>query len=127
MDSRVGRGVSPRYFLLHGGQLDLVANNVPAGKRVWLRPGQRYLFGRVKKDGVFQAIDHKGVSRRQCVIEVEKVNPGDGSLLHTRSKVTVTDENSRSGTYVDGKLLKGASQELKNLQHHLKLGHILTC
>ncbi|KAF7509707.1 hypothetical protein GJ744_007578 [Endocarpon pusillum] len=92
------------------------------GKRVWLRPGQRYLFGRVKKDGVFQAIDHKGVSRRQCVIEVEKVNPGDGSLLHTRSKITVADENSRSGTYIDGKLLKGASQELKSLQHHLKLG-----
>ncbi|ERF76581.1 hypothetical protein EPUS_05854 [Endocarpon pusillum Z07020] len=99
------------------------------GKRVWLRPGQRYLFGRVKKDGVFQAIDHKGVSRRQCVIEVEKVKPGDGSLLHTRSKIIVTDENSRSGTYVDGKLLKGASQELKSLQHHLKLGaypYILT-
>lgn len=99
-----------------------LANAVGAGKRVWLRPGQRYLFGRVKKDGVFQAIDHKGVSRRQCVIEVHKVNSGDGSLLHNRSKVTVTDENSRSGTQIDGKLLKGTSQELKDQEHHLKLG-----
>jgi Second BRCT domain on Nijmegen syndrome breakage protein/FHA domain len=108
--------------------IGLVANETPAGKRLWLRPGQRYLFGRVKKDGVFQAIDHKGVSRRQCVIEVEKVNPGDGSLLHTRSKLTVTDEKSKSGTYIDGKLLKGASQELKRLEHHIKLGaypHVL--
>lgn len=115
--------------MLHGRQVELLADEVPAGKRVWLRPGQRYLFGRVKKDGVFQAIDHKGVSRRQCVIEVEKVNPGDGSLLHTRSKITVTDENSRSGTHIDGKLLKGTSQELKKLEHHLKLGaypHVLT-
>jgi Second BRCT domain on Nijmegen syndrome breakage protein/FHA domain len=96
---------------------------------VWLRPGQRYLFGRVKKDGVFKAIDHKGVSRRQCVIEVGKVNPGDGSLLHSRSKVTVTDENSKGGTTVDGKVMKGVSQHLKNEEHHLKLGaypHMLT-
>jgi Second BRCT domain on Nijmegen syndrome breakage protein/FHA domain len=110
-------------------QLQRLANEVDAGKRVWLRPGQRYLFGRVKKDGVFQAIDHKGVSRRQCVIEVEKVNPGDGSLLHSRSKISVTDENSRSGTHVDGKLLKGTSQELKDTEHRLRLGaypHVLT-
>lgn len=93
-----------------------------AGKRVWLKPGQRYLFGRVKKDGVFQAIDHKGVSRRQCVIEVEKVRLGDSSLLHTRSKISVTDEGSKGGTYVDGKVLKGSREELKELQHHLKLG-----
>lgn len=107
----------------------LLANAADTGKRLWLRPGQRYLFGRVKRDGVLQAIDHKGVSRRQCIIEVEKVNPGDGSLLHARSKVTVTDENSRSGTLVDGKLLKGTSQDLKDVQHHLKLGaypHVLT-
>jgi Second BRCT domain on Nijmegen syndrome breakage protein/FHA domain len=106
-----------------------LANRDHAGKRAWLRPGQRYLFGRVKKDGVFQAIDHKGVSRRQCVIEVDKVKPGDGSLLHSRSNVTVTDEKSKAGTQIDGKLLKGTSQELKNTEHHLKLGaypHTLT-
>lgn len=96
---------------------------------MWLKPGQRYLFGRVKKDGVFQAIDHKGVSRRQFVIDVEKVNPGDGSRVHTRSKVVVTDENSRGGTYVDGNLLKGTSHELKDAEHHIRLGiypHVLT-
>jgi Second BRCT domain on Nijmegen syndrome breakage protein len=63
------------------------------------------------------------------VIEVDKVNPGDGSLLHTRSKLTLTDENSKSGTSVDGKLLKGTSQELKNSEHHIRLGsypHALT-
>jgi Second BRCT domain on Nijmegen syndrome breakage protein/FHA domain len=115
--------------VLRRRKLDLVTNEASAGKRLWLRPGQRYLFGRVKKDGVFQAIDHRGVSRRQCVIEVEKVNPGDGSLLHTRSKLTVTDEKSRSGTHVDDKLLKGTSQELKSSEHHIKLGaypHVLT-
>lgn len=51
-----------------------------------------------------------------------KVQPGDGSLLHSRSKVTVTDENSRSGTHLDGKLLKGTSLELKREEHVLKLG-----
>jgi len=115
--------------VLRRWQLDLVTNVAPAGKRLWLRPGQRYLFGRVKKDGVFQAIDHRGVSRRQCVIEVDKVQPGDGSLLHTRSKLTLSDEKSRSGTYVDGKLLKGTSQELENSEHHIRLGaypHVLT-
>jgi len=122
VDSRVRWRISPRYLLRPERRLQLPAKKTDAGKRVWLRPGQRYLFGRVKKDGVFQAIDHKGVSRRQCVIEVGKVSPGDGSLLHARSKIVVTDEKSRSGTFVDGKLLKGTSEELKGLQHHLKLG-----
>ena len=34
----------------------------------------------------------------------------------------MTDEKSKSGTLVDGKLLKGTSQELKNTEHHLILG-----
>ena len=98
------------------------------GKRVWLRPGQRYLFGRVKKDGVYRALDHKGVSRRQCIIEVGTVESGHASLLHTRSTITVTDEKSKAGTQVDGQVLKGNSKELTGSEHHLKLGaypHVL--
>jgi hypothetical protein len=128
VDPRVGRGIPSRYgpSILNSVRPLVadrpVADRPVAGKRVWLKPGQRYLFGRVKKDGVFQAIDHKGVSRRQCVIEVDKVSPGDGSLLHAHSRLFVTDEGSKAGTVVNGKLLKGDRQELKGFEHHLKLG-----
>ena len=87
-----------------------------------MRPGQRYLFGRVKKQGIFQAIDHKHVSRRQFVIEVSKVDDGDGARLHTRSKITVIDEKSKSGTRVDSEQLQGTSKELKNTEHVVRLG-----
>lgn len=93
-----------------------------SGKRVWLRPGQRYLFGRVKKQGIFHAIDHKGISRRHFVIQVDKVKEGDGSKIHARSKITVIDENSKTGTEVDGVALQGESKELKGTEHVLKLG-----
>jgi hypothetical protein len=99
---------------------------IAVGKRLWLKPGQRYLFGRVKKDGVRFLIDHKSISRKHFVIEVAAVEAGDGAHLHTRSKVTITDLKSKGGTQVDGKLLKDAALELSNSEHHIKAGSTST-
>lgn len=84
------------------------------GKRMWLKPGKKYLFGRVKKDGVRFAIDHKTVSRKHFVITVAEVKDEDVGRVHARTKVTITDENSKAGTNIDGELIKDKSQELKN-------------
>ncbi|KAL9107906.1 MAG: hypothetical protein Q9227_007228 [Pyrenula ochraceoflavens] len=93
------------------------------GKRLWLRPGKEYLFGRVKKEGVSHSIDHKTISRKHFTIKVAPVKTGDGSRLHTRSAVTVTDENSKAGTHLDGVSLKNAKKELNRASHSLRPGN----
>ncbi|KIX93845.1 uncharacterized protein Z520_10470 [Fonsecaea multimorphosa CBS 102226] len=75
------------------------------GRRMWLKPGQRYLFGRVKKDGVMIAIDHKTVSRQHFNITVDPVKDTDVGQIHTRTKIRIED-HSKTGTFVNGKLIK---------------------
>lgn len=88
---------------------------------MWLKPGQKYLFGRVKKDGVRFAIDHKTVSRKHCTIEVDHVKEGDVGHIHARTKVRVTD-HSKSGTSVNGELVKSDTRELKNAENSIRPG-----
>jgi len=92
------------------------------GKRMWLKPGKKYLFGRVKKDGVRFAIDHKTVSRKHFVITVEDIKDQDVGNVYARSHITITDENSKAGTNIDGVLIKGKSQELKNAVTSIRPG-----
>ncbi|KAL1956086.1 hypothetical protein VTO42DRAFT_7681 [Malbranchea cinnamomea] len=92
------------------------------GKRVWLKPGKKYLFGRVKSDGVCHAIDHKSISRQHLVIEVGNVQPGDGSRIHAKSTVILHDQSSK-GTVVDGEALLKQSKELGDRNEYvIKLG-----
>ena len=83
---------------------------------MWLKPGKRYLFGRVKKDGVQFAIDHKTVSRKHFIIQVSDVQDHEVSQIHARTKITIIDQNSKSGTTVNGNLLKGSDQPSKDLK-----------
>lgn len=92
------------------------------GKRMWLKPGQKYLFGRVKREGVHFAIDHKTVSRKHFVIQVDPVADGDAARLHNRSCVHIQDQNSKSGTSVNGELIKNASRELKSPENSVRPG-----
>jgi Second BRCT domain on Nijmegen syndrome breakage protein/FHA domain len=92
------------------------------GKRMWLKPGKKYLFGRVKRDGVRFGIDHKTISRKHFVIAVDEVKPGDVSRIHARSRVTITDEKSKQGTFVDGELLKDDTRELTKPEHSIRPG-----
>ncbi|KAJ5974971.1 hypothetical protein N7481_008678 [Penicillium waksmanii] len=77
------------------------------GKRVWLRPGKRYLFGRTDEPGVSHGSKSRSVSRKHMSIEVANVTPRDGTFAHARTKVTVTDLGSTKGTFVDGEKLSG--------------------
>ncbi|EXJ64956.1 hypothetical protein A1O7_01295 [Cladophialophora yegresii CBS 114405] len=101
------------------------------GKRMWLKPGQRYLFGRVKKDGVMLAIDHKTVSRQHFTITVDPVKEGDVGNILARTKVRVED-HSKTGTFVNGEPLKkkdpkneaelNPSTELKRAENSIRPG-----
>ena len=102
----------------HGDFLD--------GKRLWLRPGRKYLFGRVKKDGVSFAIDHKTVSRKHFIIDVAEVSDSEVTQIHARTKVTIIDQGSKSGTFVNGSMLKGdsLSRDLTNHENSVRPGSL---
>ncbi|KAJ4358160.1 uncharacterized protein N0V89_002739 [Didymosphaeria variabile] len=87
------------------------------GKGVWLRPGSQQLFGRTKStDGDGSAgknvfIDNKNVSRKHMMIKVMDVPPADGTKVHKRSQIEITDFSCRQGTVVDGdRTLKSCKQ-----------------
>lgn len=80
---------------------------------MWLRPGKKYLFGRVKKDGVRLAIDHKTVSRKHFLITIGDVKDGDVGNVHARTTIAIEDLASKAGTNVDGELISSASKILK--------------
>ncbi|KAJ5605281.1 hypothetical protein N7510_010435 [Penicillium lagena] len=90
------------------------------GKRVWLRPGKKYLFGRIKQDdGKLQpSCDAKGSSLdyRGWLLTQKQ------SQIYTRSEITVTDLDSKCGTFVDGQKFTGASKVLRGEEHEIKLG-----
>ncbi|KAL4892846.1 hypothetical protein BDV59DRAFT_202217 [Aspergillus ambiguus] len=92
------------------------------GKRVWLRPGKKYLFGRTRQNGVQHAIEHTSISRKHMIIDVSPVKPGDGSHIYTKSELVISDQGSKCGTIVDGELLKNDSVRLTEDEHTIKLG-----
>jgi hypothetical protein len=79
------------------------------GKRIWLRPGSQQLFGRTKStdkdsaEGKTWKIENKAVSRQHVMLKVLEVPPQDGTKLHARSRVEITDLSCRQGTTIDEK------------------------
>ena len=88
------------------------------GKRLWLKPGKRYLFGRVKRDDVYQAIDNPSLSRKHFIIEVHPVKAGDSAHIHARSKITITDCKSKRGTVVNNERIIDDSRDLTGSDEH---------
>ncbi|KAK2745907.1 hypothetical protein FQN57_003520 [Myotisia sp. PD_48] len=84
------------------------------GKRIWLKPGKKYLFGRVHQEPNSHShiIDNRTISRKHLIVEVGQALPGDGAHIHVRSKLTVSDPGSRWGTFLDSKVITGESKEL---------------
>jgi pSer/pThr/pTyr-binding forkhead associated (FHA) protein len=96
------------------------------GKSIWLRPGKKYLFGRVNTEGSpprNYGVDHKSISRKHLVISVAPVKPGDGLHLHTRSEVTIEDQGSKLGTKLDGQKIQAATRVLDGESHVIRVGN----
>lgn len=95
-------------------------------KPIWLRPGSGHLLGRTsgRTEGgeVVRYINHKSVSRKHATIHVGQVNPGDGTRLHTRSEIKITD-GSKIGTYLNGEKICQTSRILDKLEYTIKLGN----
>lgn len=86
------------------------------GRRLWLRPGKTYLFGRTVAEAGQLAISHNTISRKHLTITIDRV--GDGDALHPsrRSKITIEDLATKIGTVVNGKKLKGTKYVVENGQ-----------
>ncbi|KAF6224526.1 hypothetical protein HO173_013043 [Letharia columbiana] len=102
-------------------------SNILDSKRIWLRPGKKYLFGRTLdlsrgRNKSFQLKDEKSVSRQHLTLTVSAVKPGDGSLVHTRSEIALKDEATKFGTEVDGVRIKENERVLKDSEHTFRLG-----
>ncbi|KAJ5757254.1 uncharacterized protein N7511_007436 [Penicillium nucicola] len=91
------------------------------GKRVWLRPGKKYLFGRFQRDGVRHAVNHNSISRKHMTIEIAAVKPKDGLSPRARSDITITDLQSKKGTIVDDKRIEGEVKLEKADEHVIQL------
>ncbi|KAI0160534.1 hypothetical protein GGR57DRAFT_455661 [Xylariaceae sp. FL1272] len=80
------------------------------GKRLWLRPGKRYVFGRTVAEPGQIAVHGTGsekVSRKHMAIRVDAVEDGHALVMDSRSKITIEDLGSKSGTRVNGTKYKG--------------------
>ncbi|KAI1384000.1 uncharacterized protein F4822DRAFT_58213 [Hypoxylon trugodes] len=95
------------------------------GKRLWLRPGKRYLFGRTVAEPGQLAIKGEGaekVSRKHVTIQVDEVPEGDGDLVSSRSRVTIEDLGSKGGTWINEEKVKGEKRILSQDVNVLQMG-----
>ncbi|KAI0881412.1 uncharacterized protein GGS22DRAFT_57682 [Annulohypoxylon maeteangense] len=95
------------------------------GKRLWLRPGKRYLFGRTVAEPGQLAIKGEGaerVSRKHVTIQVDEVAEGDGEIVSRRSRVTVEDLGSKGGTWINNEKVKGEKRILSQDVNVLQMG-----
>ncbi|KAK3346186.1 hypothetical protein B0T25DRAFT_271086 [Lasiosphaeria hispida] len=101
----------------------LLENNLFDGKKLWLRPGSRYLFGRTPTDpesGHLQ-ISHGTVSKKHITLEVDKVPEGSGRNLQTRSRITIRDLDTKHGTLLNGVQIRGETKTLSGDENEVKL------
>ncbi|EFX02426.1 DNA damage response protein [Grosmannia clavigera kw1407] len=94
------------------------------GRRLWLRPGKRYLFGRTKAEPGQLVISDKTISRKHLTIEVGRVTEGDGTNRESRSVITIEDLNTKIGTVVNGTQIRGQRLVLSQVSNEVKMGHM---
>ncbi|KAK1753421.1 hypothetical protein QBC47DRAFT_386349 [Echria macrotheca] len=100
----------------------LLESELFGGKKLWLRPGKLYLFGRTAAEPGQLAISDKTISRKHLTIQVDKVPEGAGQNLHARSRITIEDLESKKGTLVNDVQIRGQKIVLTGDTNEIKLG-----
>ncbi|KAK0724709.1 hypothetical protein B0H67DRAFT_598202 [Lasiosphaeris hirsuta] len=101
----------------------LLESDLFDGKKLWLRPGSRYLLGRTVMDpetGQLQISDPT-VSKKHITLEVDKVPEGSGRNLHSRSRITIKDLDTKHGTLLNGVQIRGETKSLSGDANEVKL------
>ncbi|KAI1273080.1 hypothetical protein F5Y07DRAFT_275664 [Xylaria sp. FL0933] len=94
-------------------------------RRLWLRPGKRYLFGRTVAEPGQLAIQGPGaerVSRKHVTITVDPVAEGHAEAMGSRSRVTVEDLGSKGGTKVNGQKYRSETCTLMQDSNIIQMG-----
>ncbi|KAB5584877.1 hypothetical protein GE09DRAFT_6274 [Coniochaeta sp. 2T2.1] len=82
------------------------------GKRLWLRPGKTYLFGRTSNGVGEYVVFDKTISRKHLTIRVDPVAEGEGRNLRSRSQITLHDLDTKKGTLVNDVQIRGRDYAL---------------
>ncbi|KAK5992518.1 hypothetical protein PT974_05929 [Cladobotryum mycophilum] len=92
------------------------------GRRLWLRPGKTYLFGRTAAEPGQLAISHNTISRKHLTITVDNVEAGGAHSVSGRSSVTIEDLATKIGTFVDGQKIKGSKYVVPGDEAEITMG-----
>ncbi|KAG5936166.1 hypothetical protein E4U53_000277 [Claviceps sorghi] len=92
------------------------------GRRMWLRPGKTYLFGRTASEPGQLAISHSTISRKHLTITVDTVQDGHAHNPTDRSKLTVEDLATKIGTVVNGRKIRGSKYVSKGEDLDVTMG-----
>ncbi|KAM7223569.1 hypothetical protein V8F06_001043 [Rhypophila decipiens] len=100
----------------------LVESDLFEGRKLWLRPGKLYLFGRTVTQPGQLTISDKTVSRKHVTIQVDAVPEGGARNIHSRSNITIEDLNAKKGTLLNGIQIRGEKKTLTEPSNEVKLG-----
>ncbi|CAM1504705.1 Fc.00g022960.m01.CDS01 [Cosmosporella sp. VM-42] len=92
------------------------------GRRLWLRPGKTYLFGRTAAEPGQLAISHNTISRKHLTITVGDVEEGGAHKPSSRSKLTIEDLATKIGTVVNGQKIKGSKYVVEGETAEMTMG-----
>ncbi|KAI1065498.1 hypothetical protein LB507_000793 [Fusarium sp. FIESC RH6] len=92
------------------------------GRRLWLRPGKTYLFGRTAAEPGQLAISHNTISRKHLTITVSPVEPGQAHNPSSRSTLTIEDLATKIGTVVNGEKIKGNKKVVEGDKAEFTMG-----
>ncbi|KAH8906343.1 hypothetical protein BR93DRAFT_744985 [Coniochaeta sp. PMI_546] len=93
------------------------------GRRLWLRPGKTYLFGRTASGVGEYVVFDKTISRKHLTIQVGTVAEGEGRNLRSRSQITIHDLDTKKGTLVNGTQIRGQEHVLSQDANEIKMGN----
>ncbi|KAK3989720.1 hypothetical protein QBC44DRAFT_350407 [Cladorrhinum sp. PSN332] len=100
----------------------LLESDLFGGKKLWLRPGKLYLFGRTGAEPGQLVVSDKTISRKHLTVQVAPVQEGGGRNLNSRSLVTIHDLDSKKGTQLNGVQIRGQEKVLTEDENEVKLG-----
>ncbi|KAL6876511.1 hypothetical protein J3F83DRAFT_726053 [Trichoderma novae-zelandiae] len=91
-------------------------------RRLWLRPGKTYLFGRTASEPGLLLLSHNTISRKHLTITVDHVAEGHAHNLSSRSNIKIEDLATKTGTVVNGKRIKGEVYNVQVEEYEIMLG-----
>ncbi|KAL7791285.1 hypothetical protein V8C37DRAFT_382575 [Trichoderma ceciliae] len=92
------------------------------GRRLWLRPGKTYLFGRTAVEPGLLALSHNTISRKHLTITIGSVIKGCTHNPSSRSHIKIEDLATKIGTVVNGQKINASIYDTQVEEYEIMLG-----